>query len=202
MDCEAISGAVARGGASEIATTSREPPSVQSATVMPISSYQQQAAPMADLSGENVPHAGIPPTQDVLNFIAFKYFQGVDTSRPEELNDFITYLRDVRNVLVLDAQQGSLIITLECSSLDILEGLWEDYKSDHLNEMAQKCLVTEEVLKEFGLIAVKMRTTIPVKEYIACRQYFIQREGKLDRACYTFKPKKLLWEYRIVEGKI
>ncbi|XP_078345409.1 uncharacterized protein LOC144630925 [Oculina patagonica] len=176
IDCEAISSADARGGASKIVTTSREPqPSVQSATVMPVTPYQQQASPMAFCVG-NVACADLPPTQAVLNFIAYKYFQAVDPSNPEELNEFVKYLRDVRNVLVLDAQQGSLIITLECSSLEILDGLWEDYCSGHLNEMAQKNLATEEVLKEFGLMAVKLTTTILVKEYKACRRYFLKSE--------------------------
>ncbi|KAL9959072.1 hypothetical protein ACROYT_G036153 [Oculina patagonica] len=182
MDCEAISSADARGGAPEIVTTSREPnENVQSATVMPITPYQQQASPMAGFSGANAAHVGLPPTQEVLNFIALKYFQGVDTSNPEELNGFVNYLRDVRNVLVLDAQQGSLIITLECSSLEILDELWKDYCSGHLNEMAQKFLVTEEVLKEFGLTAVKLTTTIQAEEYNACRQYFIHSEAHLTR---------------------
>ncbi|KAL9959079.1 hypothetical protein ACROYT_G036160 [Oculina patagonica] len=91
MDCEAISGAGARGGASEIVTTSREPQQiVQGATVMPVTSNQQQEAPVAAFSEENVPHAGLPPTQGVLNFIAYKCFQGVDTSKPKELNGFVT----------------------------------------------------------------------------------------------------------------
>ncbi len=199
MDCEAIPGLGPRGSASEIVTTSREPqPSVQSAPVMPVTSYQQQASPMAAFSEENVPYTGIPPTQEVLNFIAYKYFQAVDPSNPEELNGYLQYLRDVRNVLIVNTQQGSLIITLECSSLEILEELWEDYCSGHLNEMAQKFLVSEEVLRKFGLIAVKLTTTILVEEYIACRQYFLQSEGKFESACYTFEPKKLYSWFEII----
>ncbi len=185
MDCEAIPGAGARGGASEKETTPREP-HVQSATVMPITPYQQQVSPMAGFSGENVAHAGLPPTQGVLNFIALKYFQGVDTSNPEELNGFVNYLRDVRNVLFVGAQQGSLIITLECRSLEILEGLWEDYCSGHLNEMAQKFLVTEDVLKELGLTKVTLTTTILEEEYRNCREYFLQSAGKCEGLYFCY----------------
>ncbi len=191
LDCEAISGAGARRGASEIVTTSQEPqPSVQSASVMPVAPYQQQASSMASCEGTGA-YADIPPTQAVLNFIAYNSFKAIDPSNPEELNGYLQYLRDVRNVLFVDAQQGSLIITLDCRFLETLEGLWEDYCSGLLNEMAQKFLVTDEVLKEFGLIAVKLTTTILVEEYIACRQHFFQSEGKCESACYTFKPKKL-----------
>ncbi|KAL9959087.1 hypothetical protein ACROYT_G036170 [Oculina patagonica] len=197
MNCEAIPGPGPRGGASEMVTTSPEPqPSVQSATAP----YQQQAASsMAPFSGENVPYTALPPTQEVLNFIAHKYFQGVDTSKPEELNGFLRYLREVRNVLVLDAKQGSLIITLECSSLEILDKLWKDYCLGHLDEMAEKFLVTEEVRSKFRLTTVKLTTTIQVEEYTACRQYLIQSEGEFEGACYTLKPTKLYcWlEFRV-----
>ncbi|KAJ7388927.1 hypothetical protein OS493_034853, partial [Desmophyllum pertusum] len=40
--------------------------------------------------------------------------------------------------------------------------------------MAQKFLVTEDLLKELGLIEVKLMTTIPEEEYKACREYFLQ----------------------------
>ncbi|KAL9974446.1 hypothetical protein ACROYT_G011477 [Oculina patagonica] len=180
MDCEAISSAGARGRASELVTTSREPqPSVQSTPTTPISSYQQQASPMAGFSGENVPHADLPSTQGVLNFIAHKCFQAVDQTKPEELNGFLQYLRDLRNVLFVNAQEGSLIITLECRSLEILEGLWEDYCSGHLNEIAQKFLVTEDVLKELGLTKVTLTTTISEEEYRDCREYFLQSAGPI-----------------------
>ena len=189
MDCEAITGPDPRGGASEIATTSREPqPTVQSATVVPPTAYQQ-ASPVADFGVQNVSCVGLPSAQGVLSFIALKYSQAVDPSKQEELNDYLKYLRDVREVLFVDAQQGSLIITLECRSLQILEELWEDYCSGHLNEIAQKCLVTEELLEEFGLTAVKLKTTILKEEYTACRQLFLQTAGEFE-SFHDFAPMK------------
>ena len=191
MDCEAISGPSPGGGASEMVRTSREPqPSVQSETVMPVTSYQQQVSPMAGFGGGNLAYGDLPPTQGVLNLIACKSLQAFDPSTPDELNGFLQYLRDVRKVLFVGAQEGSLIITLECSSLEILEGLWEDYCSGRLNEMAQKYLVTEEILKAFGLIAVKLMTTILVEEYTACRKYFLQSAGDFE-SLYIFIPIKI-----------
>ncbi len=78
----------------------------------------------------------------------------------------------------VNTQQGSLIITLECSSLETLEGLWKDYRSGRLNEMAQKYLVTDEVLKEFDLIEAKLMTTIREVEYTHCLEYFLQSAGE------------------------
>ncbi len=149
MDCEVISGAGPKGRAPEMVTTLRKPQSSVESTnvVMPITPFQQQAPPMIDLKGEDVALAGHSLTQNVLNFIAHKYFQDVDPSKPEELNGFLQYLKDKHSVRFVDTQQGGLIITLECSSLKRLKGLWEDYSSGRLNEMAQKFLVTEDVLR-------------------------------------------------------
>ena len=149
---------------------------IQSAGGKPVTSCQQQS------SGCGREHfgnhdGGIPSAQGVLNFIAFKYFQAVDPSKPEELNGYLQYLKDVRQVLFVDAQTGSLIITVECNSLEILEGLWNDYISGHLNEMAQKFLVTENILEEFGLTEVKLTTTIRRKEYKTCREQLLLQSG-------------------------
>ena len=168
---------------------------VQNATVVPITctSCQHQPSAPGSFGGENIGinEANIPSAEGVLNFIALKYFQTVDPSKPEERNDFLKYLRDVRQVLYVDAQTGSLIITVECSSLEILEGLWNDYCTGHLNEMAQKFLVTEDILKEFGLIEVKLTTTILEEEYIACRGYFLQHSGKFKGALACVSLRKV-----------
>ncbi len=179
IDCEAVTVPGRRGGSSELVATSREPQKgLQGATLMPITSWKQEASAPADFAGDNITSEGIPTADGVLNFIALKYFQVVDPSNPEELNDYLKYLRDVRKVLFKDAQQGSLIITVECSTLEILEGLWEDYCSGHLNKMAQNYLVTKDILKAFGPIEVKLATTIRVDEYKACREYFLQSAGE------------------------
>ena len=117
-------------------------------------------------------------SQRVMNFIAYKCFQTVDTTKPEQLNGFVRYLEDVRKVLVLDLESGSLILTALCSSLEILDALWYDYCTGHLNDMAQKYLVTKDVLKEFGLTELKLTTTIQREEYMAARKLFLQGSGE------------------------
>ena len=111
----------------------------------------------------------VPPPQDVLNLIATKYLRKVDPSTQEEFNEFFQYMEKVRKVILVDVQTGSLILILECSSLQILDELWEDYCTGHLSEMAQY-LVTEEILTEFGLAEVKLKITIKEEEYRACRE--------------------------------
>ena len=131
-------------------------------------------------------------SQGVMNFIARKYFQTVDTTKPEERNEFLRFLTDVRKVLVLDAQSGSLILTALCRSLEILDALWYDYCTGHLNDMAQKYLVTKDVLKEFDLTELKLTTTIQGEEYIAARKFFLQGSGEhiqsVSQSC--LKPNK------------
>ena len=111
-----------------------------------------------------------PSTQEVLNRIADKCFEQVDASNPNELNGFLTYLEKVRKVLVLDVKTGSLIFTLECGSLKILDDLWEDYSTGRLKEVAQLYLVTNDILKEFGLSSFKLASNIKEEDYRTCRQ--------------------------------
>ena len=123
---------------------------------------------------EIVPPNANVTTQQVLNNIANRYLQIAPPSTWEELNGFLNYLQKVRETLIVSVEQGSLIITLECRSLQILEGLWKDYCSGHLNEMAQKYLVTNDILQESGLLEVKLITTILEEDYRACRDCFLQ----------------------------
>ena len=74
---------------------------------------------------------------------------------------------------------GSLVITVSCSSLQVLERLWEDYCSGHLSEVVQQTLVTAEVLEELGLSEVKLKTIISEEEYKAYKEFFMQRSGKI-----------------------
>lgn len=178
INCEAISGPGLQGQSHEVVAASRKPEGeTQSAGGNPVISCQQQSPTPGGFGGEHFGNGGIPSAQGVLNFIAFKYFQAVDPSKPEELNGYLQYLKDVRQVLFVDAQTGSLIITVECNSLEILEGLWDDYSTGHLNEIAQKFLVTDNILKEFGLTQVKLTTTILMKEYKACREQLLLQSG-------------------------
>ena len=134
----------------------------------------------AGFGSEVIPSAQefIPSAQEVMNSIAHKCFRVVDPSNPEELNGFVRFLSDVRKVLILDAQSGSLIVTVLCSSLKVLDALWYDYCTGHLNDMAQKYLVTKDVLKEFDLTELKLTTTIQGEEYIAARKFFQQGSGE------------------------
>lgn len=126
---------------------------------------------------DNVESGAKPSSQDVLNLIASTYFQKLEPSTPEEFNKFIQYMEQVRKVVIEDVNTGSLEVIVQCSSLEVLDELWEDYSTGHLNEMAQKLLVTGRILKAFGLAEVKLTTTIEEEEYRACRDLLSKRRG-------------------------
>ena len=168
IDCETIARKALPG--------QQEPEAVvREAGVAPITSSQ------SDVVGRKRKPTGngnFPSPQDVLNSIASKYLKVFDPSKLEDLNGFIEYLEKVRKVLLIDSTIGSLIVTVECSSLQILNELWQSYLKGDLDEMAQKFLVTEDILEELGLVEVKLKTTIAGDEYRACREYFLKHVGE------------------------
>ena len=98
----------------------------------------------------------IPAELDIWNVImAFK----------DSFRLLFGYLRNNLNAVVEDIELGSLSIAVTCSSLEILEGLWEDYISGHLNQVVQETLVTHEVLEILGLKELKLKVFISDEKY-------------------------------------
>ncbi|KAJ7353748.1 hypothetical protein OS493_032618 [Desmophyllum pertusum] len=184
IDCEAIAEPGPRVGASAIFVKEGGPQAAagDQGTVAIASGERQAEGGLRVASSGNY---DFPPAQGVLSLIALKYFQSIDPSNPEQFNGYLQYLKDIRKVLIVDVQPGSLIITVECSSLEILEGLWDAYCTGHLNEKAQQFLVTDEILKEFGLIEVRLTTTILEEEYQDCREYFLQSPGEYMHVIFS-----------------
>ena len=84
----------------------------------------------------------------------------------------------MRSLLFQSAQTGSLIVTVLCTSLEILDALWYDYCTGHLNDVAQKYLVTKDVLREFDLTELKLTTTLQLEECMAARKFFLEGSGE------------------------
>ena len=137
-------------------------------------------------SGAETPQASNviqPETQTVLARIALKYMETLPPScNKEDLDDFLTYMGKMQ-FTITGINMGSLLITVKCDSLRILERLWEDYSSGHLGDVVQRCFVTEEILAEFSLAKLKLKTTISKEEYEACKVYFTKdpAQGKRFR---------------------
>ena len=94
------------------------------------------------------------------------------------------YLKNNLNALVEDIELGSLLITLECSSLQILEGLWKVYKSGYLNQVVQETLVTHEVLEILGIDEVKLMVSISEQEYERGKQNLGDNSGERAALLY------------------
>ena len=96
------------------------------------------------------------------------------------MNGFVKYLKEVRDVLVLDVNARSLVVILECRSVKILDDLWQDYSTGRLNEVAQSYLVTNDLLEEFGLSSFKLASNIREEDYRDCRQRLII-DGRFEK---------------------
>ena len=116
--------------------------------------------------------------RDFLLLVGTRYVQEVNPSTTEEFNGFLQYLREVRKLFVADIRVGSLTIVVECSSLQILHELWEDYHSGHLGEMVQTYLVTDNTLSAFGVTEIEIKTSIYEEDYRACEQHFLKLQGE------------------------
>ena len=83
------------------------------------------------------------------------------------------YLSKQLKVRISSYGLGSLFITVTCSSLEILEGLWEDYCSGHLNTVAEEILITAQVLEKLSFSEVKLKTMIKDEDYKKCKEFFV-----------------------------
>ena len=110
-----------------------------------------------------------PTAQDVLCLVELKYLKKLDAS-----NGFVDWLVNVKHALIIATETGSLIITVKCSSLEMLQELWRDYESGVVDEMAQNFLVTKDVLNELNLTEARLKTTIPDEEYKACQEQLLR----------------------------
>ena len=119
-----------------------------------------------------------PQTEDlqahrerILLSIAENFLKTTPPRFPEEHNEFMQYMNKMK-LIFSGCSRGSLVITVKCESLMILEDLWTDYSSGHLGEVVQNCFVTEKILKELNLAELRLKTTMDIEEYNACKMFF------------------------------
>ena len=139
---------------------------------------QEDQQPGASATSAAFGSVSYPQTEDlyalrVKTFLSIiKY--SLHTTKPqsiEECNQFLEYTKAMK-LIITGTSEGSLVITVKCESLMILEELWTDYSSGHLGEVVQNCFVTEKILKELNLAELRLKTTMDVEEYNACKMFF------------------------------
>ena len=114
---------------------------------------------------------------EVLNFWDVVY----SFKRP--LNLLKKYLKMKLEAAVQVLRRGSLIITVSCSSLEVLEELWKEYRTGHLNKVIQATLVSAEVLEKLNLKAVKLRTIISEEDYLSYKEFLKKTSGNAVKLC-------------------
>ena len=140
-----------------------------SASVLPVSSGQNPSSCVNTEAPQPPMH--YPTKEQVLCFIADHFMQTTPPRNRDEHDYFLTYLERI-GAIFTSVSTGSLLITVKCDSLQTLERLWKDYSSGHLGEVIQRSFVTEEILTEFSLAELKLKTTISEEEYKACKAHF------------------------------
>ena len=135
---------------------------------------QPRASATAAASG-SVSH---PQTEDLYTLrmrtflsIIRASFHTANPQSIEECNQFMEYAKEMK-VIIVGVYEGSLVITVKCESLIILEELWRDYSSGHLGEVIQNCFVTEKILRELNLAELRLKTQMDIEEYNACKIFF------------------------------
>ena len=104
--------------------------------------------------------------------------------RPLDL--LIRYLKIKLGVDVQSCRPGSLVITVSCSSLEVLEALWNEYQTGRLNEVVQDTLVTRQVLEKLDLSEVKLRTIISEEDYLSYKGFLNYRQGNNNMSSNGF----------------
>ena len=101
------------------------------------------------------------------------------SSQPHEgVNGFFRQLEDIHNALVKAFKLGCLEITVQCPTLESLESLWIDYCSGHLNEVAERFLVSNELKRKLNLETVRLKTTISEESYFMCKKAIMEMSRK------------------------
>ena len=144
-----------------------------SISLPPEQSSAEGTAGVSTLTELQASQQNIPVVLDFWNVVySFK--------RPLEL--LIRYLKLKLGVDVQSYRLGSLVITVCCSSLEVLEALWNAYRTGRLNEMVQDTLVTRQVLEKLDLSEVKLRTIISEQDYLSYKGFLNNRQGNNKRS--------------------
>ena len=101
------------------------------------------------------------------------------------------YIEKAYEVAVMMVKSGSLIITVQCLTLESLESLWNDYCCGHLNVIVERFLVTYEIKRKLGVDNVRLKTTIEKENYLICKKAFTGNSGEWG----TLSRQAFFWEH-------
>ena len=102
------------------------------------------------------------------------YIRYRNISTAEGVSGLIEHIQETYNLALKSVGVGSLEITFQCPSLESLERLWSDYQSGHLNDIAKRYLVTDDMKKKLNLKNVRLKTTIEDENYRICKMILME----------------------------
>ena len=82
-----------------------------------------------------------------------------DLSEDEGVGSLIKYLKESHSLTLKRFTKDGLTIIIQCP-VENLESLLENCNSGHLNEVAERCLLTDEIRTILNVDTVKLKTTI------------------------------------------
>ena len=133
--------------------------------------------------------------EDILTQVVEKYVKCNEFSKDnlgEDLKSFTDHIVNVYGVNLVTVGKGSVIIILDCPTLDSLEHLWNDYLAGHLDNLAQRYLVTNEMKKKLNLETGSLKTTIVEEDYLNCKEALMKL-----RSTYSGEFKQSVWEVKL-----
>ena len=116
-------------------------------------------------------------TQATTFLESHKYFKVTERG----VTALLEFLETVYSVSLRALNVGSLIISLNCKTLKGLDQLWKDYLSGHLNKVAERYLVTDEVKTMLSRGKINLKTTIDEENYLNCRKVLLESSGEYQR---------------------
>ena len=111
-------------------------------------------------------------TKEVQDYLKFHDHSGDNHGRA--MKSFTEHLINVYCVHLVTVDVGSVIIILDCPTLDSLEHLWNDYLAGHLDEAAEQYLITNEMKKKLNLETICLKTTIEKENYFNYRKALME----------------------------
>ena len=92
----------------------------------------------------------------------------------QALKSSTDHIINTRDVNLITAAEDSIIIVVECPTLESLERLWADYLTGHLDKVAEQYLVPEEIKNELNLETIHLKTTIEEESYLNCKKALVK----------------------------
>ena len=130
------------------------------------------------------------------------YFQHRTIYSAEGVSGLIEYIVDTHKVATKSVGLGSLEITFGCTSLESLESLWNDYQSGHLNDIAERYLVTDDIKRKLMLENVRMKTTIDEENYRICKMILMEKSCELQDLSKELTALELKGKIRVLNELI